>query len=85
MCYNCGCSNPQDDMGNPDNITEQVLKRLAEDQDLKEFKKELLTQLKSGKLDPKFEIQMEKAAKAWGQSVEEAKKNTQSLLQSQVG
>ena len=30
MCYNCGCHNPQDDMGNPDNITEQTLTHLAE-------------------------------------------------------
>lgn len=24
MCYNCGCGNPNDDMGSPDNITNQT-------------------------------------------------------------
>jgi len=47
MCYNCGCQNPDDDMGHPDNITEDTF---------------------------------EKAAKAWGQSVDEAKRNTLELL-----
>lgn len=51
MCYNCGCGNPDDDMGNPENITNQTF---------------------------------EKAAKAWGQSVDEAKKNALSLLKDEV-
>ena len=51
MCYNCGCQNPQDNMGSPDNITEETF---------------------------------EKAAKAWGQSVEEAKRNTLELLKKQI-
>ena len=51
MCYNCGCGNPDDDMGSPDNITNQTF---------------------------------EKAAKAWGQSPEEAKKNALKLLKQEV-
>ncbi len=29
MCLNCGCGMPEDDMGNPDNITMETLKRAA--------------------------------------------------------
>lgn len=47
MCYNCGCDNPDDDMGNSDNITNATF---------------------------------EKAAKAWGQTKDEAMKNTLQLL-----
>jgi hypothetical protein len=48
MCYNCGCQMPDNDMGNPKNITNKTF---------------------------------EEAAKAAGQSVEEAKKNALELLQ----
>ena len=78
MCYNCGCQNPQDDMGHPDNITEQTLAQL------KDSKPELLKLLENDdkKLeeDPQIKEMFEKAASAWGQSVEEAKKNTYALL-----
>lgn len=30
MCYNCGCGMPNDDMGNPQNITEETFKKAAE-------------------------------------------------------
>lgn len=30
MCYNCGCGNPNDDMGNADNITNETFKKAAE-------------------------------------------------------
>ena len=30
MCMNCGCGNPNDDMGNADNITYDELRRAAE-------------------------------------------------------
>lgn len=50
MCYNCGCGRPDDDMGNPDNITNKTF---------------------------------EKAARAWGQSAEEAKKKTYEMLKKQ--
>lgn len=52
MCYNCACGNPHDDMGHPDNITEETFA---------------------------------KAAKAMGQSVEEAKRETLRMLKRQLG
>jgi malate synthase len=51
VCYNCGCHIKQDDMGSPDNITEESF---------------------------------EKAAKAWGQPLLEAKKNTYLLLREEL-
>lgn len=29
MCWNCGCMRPDDDHGNPDNITTATLRRAA--------------------------------------------------------
>lgn len=29
MCYNCGCDNPDDDMGNPDNITNDTFEKAS--------------------------------------------------------
>lgn len=29
MCLNCGCGMPDDDMGNPDNITAETVKKAA--------------------------------------------------------
>lgn len=48
MCYNCGCQMPDNDMGNPKNITNKTF---------------------------------EEAAKASGQTIEEAKKNAVELLE----
>jgi len=86
MCYNCGCFNPADDMGNPDNLTEAVLTDMAAKQkmNLHVFKTKLLNNLNSNQLDPEMEAEFAKAAKAWGQSVEEAKKNAQDLLKTEV-
>jgi hypothetical protein len=52
VCYNCGCKMPDNDMGNPKNITNKTF---------------------------------QEAAKAAGQSVEEAKRNTLELLEQSVG
>lgn len=52
MCYNCGCGMPDDDMGNPKNITNKTF---------------------------------EEAAKASGQTVEQAKKEALELLKKQLG
>ncbi len=52
MCYNCGCQMPDNDMGDPKNITNKTF---------------------------------EEAAKAAGQSPEEAKQNTLELLQKTLG
>ncbi len=88
MCYNCGCGIVDDDMGHPDNITTSTFHHLAEhwDKSLPETKSKVYEMLESGKIDDPHLIEMfEKASKAWGQSVEEAKKNTQSLLKDEVG
>ena len=52
MCYNCGCEMPDNDMGNPKNITNKTF---------------------------------EDAAKAAGQSVEDAKRNSLDLLKKTLG
>ena len=52
MCFNCGCENPDDNMGSSDNITNETF---------------------------------EKAAKAWGQTKDEAMKNVFKLLGKKVG
>ena len=48
MCYNCGCGMPDDDMGNPDNITEETIKKAAEasGQKVEDAKKNMLEMLK---------------------------------------
>ena len=40
MCYNCGCGMPNNDMGNPKNITTKTFKEAADamSQDAKEAK-----------------------------------------------
>jgi hypothetical protein len=30
MCYNCGCGNPNDDMGDPNNITNATFQKAAD-------------------------------------------------------
>lgn len=77
-------------MGNPDNITVETLKHLAEHEgkSLEEMEQQFISLLESNdkKLedDPHLKEMFEKAAKAWGQSVDEAKKNTLSLLRNEV-
>jgi hypothetical protein len=41
MCYNCGCGMPNNDMGNPENITNKTFEAAAEamDQSAKDAKK----------------------------------------------
>lgn len=48
MCYNCGCGNPNDDMGNPDNITNDTFAKAAEaeNQSPKKVKEETLKLLR---------------------------------------
>jgi len=73
-------------MGSADNIVESTLAKMAqvEGKELAVFKKELLDGLNQGQVNPKMEGEFAKAAKAWGQSVEEAKKNTQDLLKTEI-
>lgn len=48
MCYNCGCGMPDDDMGNPKNITDKTFEEAAKasNQSMKEAKKNTLELLK---------------------------------------
>lgn len=90
MCYNCGCFNPDDDMGSELNITHQTLQNLAKhwNKSLQESQLMLLNLLQSNdpslETDPFLSKLFIQAAKAWGQSLDEAKKNTQILLKSEL-
>lgn len=48
MCYNCGCGMPDDDMGNPKNITDKTFEEAAKasNQSMEEAKKNTLELLK---------------------------------------
>ncbi len=48
MCYNCGCEMPDDDMGNPKNITTKTFEEAAKasNQSVEEAKSETLKLLK---------------------------------------
>lgn len=89
MCYNCGCEIPDDDMGHPDNVTEDTFKKYAGEVGVStdEFKEQVYSylQLKQDSSSPKsnnliIEEMFEKASKAWGQSVVAAKQETSRLL-----
>ncbi len=90
MCFNCGCGNADDDMGNTANITNQTFHHLADHlkKTVPETKQyvyqQLAGRLNHESLDPEVEEMFQNAAKAWGQSVEEAKKNTFALLKDQL-
>jgi hypothetical protein len=87
MCYNCGCHIPQDNMGNPQNITDSTFQAMAKAHNITELevKKQVYDYLVAGKTDnTEFEEMFSTAAKTWGQSVEEAKKETLKLLKTQV-
>lgn len=82
MCYNCGCGSPYDDMGSPDNITNNTFSLLAKkwNKSEEETKRIIYSALKDNTFTSEEEELFQKAAKAWGQSVEEAKKKTQEML-----
>ncbi len=90
MCYNCGCQNPDDDMGDVNNITNSTLAHVAEhwgktfDEARVILMKALETQDKNILEDSHIKEMFVSAAKAWGQSVDESKKNTLSLLRKEV-
>ena len=48
MCYNCGCGNPNDDMGNADNVTNATFAKAAaaEKQSVDEAKRKTYELLK---------------------------------------
>ncbi len=88
MCYNCGCDIPDDDMGHPDNIINQTLDKIAGEMGLEpgSFRTKLTHELEaqiedaSMELDPAVDEMFLRSSNAWGQTVEEAKKNTLILL-----
>lgn len=86
MCYNCGCQNPQDNMGDANNITNQTFIHLSNHwgKSLEETQMTVLKMLETSdktlEEDEHLKEMFEKASKAWGQSVDEAKKNTLELL-----
>lgn len=90
MCYNCGCQNPDDDMGDANNITEATLKHLSEHwgKSLEDTKLALLKMLETHDKgldgDEHLKEMFEKGAKAWGQSVDQAKHNTLELLKKEI-
>lgn len=79
---------PDDPMGHPENIINQTLDQVASEMNLEPgaFRTKLTHDLEaqmadsSMQLDPAVEDMFNKASNAWGQPVEEAKKNTLSLL-----
>lgn len=91
MCYNCGCFIPEDDMGHPDNITDTTFKHLGDHigKSEKEAKELVYSYLLGNKVTDQEEKEIistfEKAMQAWGQSMDEAKKNTLDLLKDQLG
>lgn len=84
MCYNCGCFNPNDDMGSADNIINSTFEHLSKEwgKNVSETKNLVKNLLENGEADkdPHLKEMFEKAARAWGQPVEEAKANTLKLL-----
>lgn len=91
MCYNCGCGIPDDDMGHPDNITTKTFESLSRAiaKDVANTKKlvfeystgnESLSENEKQAVDEMFE----KASNAWGQSIDDAKKETGYMLKREV-
>lgn len=91
MCYNCGCHIPEDDMGHPDNITGQTMQTLAKTLKLQgDGRKAVYDYLEAQNTNPNtpanptMEEMFLKASKAWGQSVQDAKKQTYNMLKSEL-
>jgi hypothetical protein len=87
MCYNCGCLLPNDPMGSDDNITNRTFEHIAKEQgkSLRNIQKDVYNMLKVNKITNKHVDEMLlKATKVWGQSLEEAKKNTMELLKHEL-
>ncbi len=88
MCYNCGCEMPDDPMGHQENIITQTFTTIAGTMgmDPHALMLKVMHDLESQLADPTYELEpdienmFEKASQAWGQPIEEAKKNTLALL-----
>lgn len=75
---------PNDDMGHPDNITNETIDKLAQKLGVStdEVKKQMDEYIKSNAIDnATFEEVFAKASQAWGQSVDNAKAETLKLLE----
>lgn len=86
MCYNCGCHNRSDDMGNPGNLTDQTIQKLADKWKVSvdEAKHRIFKYVSTTSADAELDQVLDQAAKAWGQSVEEAKRQTYKLLKTEL-
>lgn len=91
MCYNCGCHIPEDDMGHPDNINTDKLKEIAGKLgDKGDGRKVVYDYLEAQSTDPNsaknpiIEDYFTKAAKAWGQSLADAKKQAHNMLKGEL-
>lgn len=87
MCYNCGCALPDDDMGHQDNITNKTFENLAKEMNstCESVKNEMKSWLEKELVGDHtknlyFEKVFNRASQAWGQSIEDAKKETLKLL-----
>ena len=91
MCYNCGCHIPEDDMGHPDNITTEMLGKLAKSLKVKGDGRQAMYDYLDSQYsnpdfpkNPKIEEIFLKASKAWGQTIADAKKQTHNMLKSEL-
>jgi hypothetical protein len=90
MCYNCGCHIPDDDMGHPDNITSDMMKKIAKKLGQKGDGRQLIYDyLEKQNSDPTsknpiLEEMFLKASRAWGQPLKDAKKQTYNMLKSEM-
>ncbi len=90
MCYNCGCHIPDDDMGHPDNITSDMMKKLSRKMGVKGDGRKLIYDYLEAQLEnpeaknPILEEMFTKASKAWGQSLADAKKQAYYMLKSEL-
>jgi len=74
-------------MGNSDNITEETFEHLSAHwkKPLQKTKLTVFQMLQDNKTNDSYLKEMfEKAAKAWGQSVDDAKKHTYQLLKNEL-
>lgn len=92
MCYNCGCGDPNDTMGNDNNITNQItLTNLSKkwgvtfDEVRQIVYDELVGKPPEDPTRAKDIANMyEVAAKAWGQTVEEGRASTLELMKREL-
>lgn len=99
MCYNCGCGIPDDDMGqghaeldpNGKSITNETFSKLGEKWGLdRHAAQQLVLDLLTGKAQDADKRQYmehlyEHAAESQGMTIDQAKEDTQKLLQKELG